>query len=278
MNLAATPTNSERRAACPLCGGQVHPIASRCKHCRGDLIAARAPRTSSMPLRSLPALTATANAVTLPSPSHEFVSDVAVGSEVNVPWWKRWTMVVTAIAAAAIIFAMVMLLWPKKTSEASHAIPPEAPSKMDTNPLPETPPAITPGGKDPWSGNGSVTPPPSSPPSPDGDDIPLKTFPDDPVTAPKSDDRAKFLTALGTAACEKFSTCTDVDPSLVSGVCEGMIDMFKKNDQSTCSVNQAKASKCLRDIQKLDCKGGQSMADAMLLLNDLQSCVEALRC
>src|SRR5262245_50659183 len=30
------------RAECPLCHGDVHPIAGRCRHCRADLVAARA--------------------------------------------------------------------------------------------------------------------------------------------------------------------------------------------------------------------------------------------
>ncbi|MBZ0235260.1 MAG: prepilin peptidase, partial [Deltaproteobacteria bacterium] len=33
----ATPAAVEPRTACPACGGQIHPIAGRCKHCKADL-------------------------------------------------------------------------------------------------------------------------------------------------------------------------------------------------------------------------------------------------
>src|SRR5690242_18239476 len=51
----------EPRMACPACGGQVHPIAGRCKHCRADLnrlragggAAARAPAVAKPALVAL---------------------------------------------------------------------------------------------------------------------------------------------------------------------------------------------------------------------------------
>lgn len=41
---ARAPRPADARIPCPLCGGLIHPIAGRCKHCKGDLGALRAAR------------------------------------------------------------------------------------------------------------------------------------------------------------------------------------------------------------------------------------------
>src|SRR5438045_2510286 len=42
------------RVPCPLCGGLIHPIAGKCKHCKADLTAYRsAPPAASAPLPAL---------------------------------------------------------------------------------------------------------------------------------------------------------------------------------------------------------------------------------
>lgn len=48
---------ADARIPCPLCGGLIHPIAGRCKHCKGDLSALRGARPSAA--AALPALHAT---------------------------------------------------------------------------------------------------------------------------------------------------------------------------------------------------------------------------
>ena len=42
MAVAARPGPSDARVPCPLCGGLIHPIAGKCKHCKADLTAHRA--------------------------------------------------------------------------------------------------------------------------------------------------------------------------------------------------------------------------------------------
>ncbi|MBX3161353.1 MAG: hypothetical protein KF773_35650 [Deltaproteobacteria bacterium] len=37
MAAAARPNQADARIPCPLCGGLVHPLAGRCKHCKGEL-------------------------------------------------------------------------------------------------------------------------------------------------------------------------------------------------------------------------------------------------
>jgi hypothetical protein len=48
--MAAPVAMSPGRVPCPLCGGPVHPIAGRCRHCRGDLT--RVARPSMTPASS----------------------------------------------------------------------------------------------------------------------------------------------------------------------------------------------------------------------------------
>lgn len=47
---------SEARVPCPLCGGLIHPIAGKCKHCKADVSAQRSTRPAAM--AALPALAA----------------------------------------------------------------------------------------------------------------------------------------------------------------------------------------------------------------------------
>lgn len=49
---------SEARVPCPLCGGLIHPIAGKCKHCKADVSAQRSTRPAAM--AALPPLAAPA--------------------------------------------------------------------------------------------------------------------------------------------------------------------------------------------------------------------------
>jgi hypothetical protein len=62
MAAVTRPGPGDARAPCPLCGGLIHPIAGRCKHCKGDLRALRSTRPAAA--ASLPALNAA-----LPAPA-----------------------------------------------------------------------------------------------------------------------------------------------------------------------------------------------------------------
>lgn len=60
MAAAARPGPSDARVPCPLCGGLIHPIAGRCKHCKADLTSYHASRPAQPAATSpLPALSAT---------------------------------------------------------------------------------------------------------------------------------------------------------------------------------------------------------------------------
>ena len=51
---ARPPGSNEARVPCPLCGGLIHPIAGKCKHCKADLSSYRAQRPQAA--AQLPAL------------------------------------------------------------------------------------------------------------------------------------------------------------------------------------------------------------------------------
>jgi hypothetical protein len=60
MAAVTRPGPADARVPCPLCGGLIHPIAGRCKHCKGDLRALRSAR---------PAAAATLPALSQPAPA-----------------------------------------------------------------------------------------------------------------------------------------------------------------------------------------------------------------
>lgn len=54
------PGPADARIPCPLCGGLIHPIAGRCKHCKGDVSVTRSSRPAAA--TALPALQASGQA------------------------------------------------------------------------------------------------------------------------------------------------------------------------------------------------------------------------
>jgi hypothetical protein len=38
---AGAPRSLDVRTVCPVCGGSIHPVAGRCKHCKADLVKLR---------------------------------------------------------------------------------------------------------------------------------------------------------------------------------------------------------------------------------------------
>jgi hypothetical protein len=47
------PSPADPRVACPACGGLIHPIAGRCKHCKTDLTAMRGPALAPPPAAAM---------------------------------------------------------------------------------------------------------------------------------------------------------------------------------------------------------------------------------
>src|SRR5688572_1916049 len=196
----AQPGPADARIPCPLCGGLIHPIAGRCKHCKGDISQARSSRPASA---ALPALQPTAAPLAnsyMPAPvqtngahayaikAHPANAHMAVpiamrtdepASQPILPprqtgrmqasgttsssSWKSWPVVVIAIAVVAIITAVILMVWPPggaTKADAKTLAPPPAPERMDTNPLP--PKDNGPQGQaDPWKTNPGAVPDPA---------------------------------------------------------------------------------------------------------------------
>jgi len=76
MAAVTRPGPADARVPCPLCGGLIHPIAGRCKHCKGDLRAMRTARPAAG--ATLPALGSTGAAS--PAPANGNASGLAAAA------------------------------------------------------------------------------------------------------------------------------------------------------------------------------------------------------
>lgn len=200
----------ETYEACPACGGAVHRIAGRCKHCKIDLASWRSSRLPGA--TGLGAGTAPARADGTPHPSaaagpaaanhglvkpQAWVAPPAI-SPAPSSWHRRWPMVAIGIAIIAIAASLFLLLRDRDkpaarssaTSRSAGHVP-EAPT--DRFGMPNTMPA--PGGpsaRDPWQTPPSPGGVPGQAPA-DPDDY----FDDDPFGDPDGlNDLLKDLDAL----------------------------------------------------------------------------------
>lgn len=161
----AQPSVADVRVSCPACGGPVHPIAGRCKHCRTDLVAARGGATGAQgTMIQIGQLGARGKVVAPPSPSSSSASaplvtpaksgglplasaaPSAVGPLTPVATRprsglaRRWPLVVAAVAAIAIVASIVVLVLggDSKPTRKRRPLGP-APDRMQTDQLPTDP-------------------------------------------------------------------------------------------------------------------------------------------
>lgn len=173
MAAAVRPDPSDARVPCPLCGGLIHPIAGKCKHCKADLTAYHAARPSAnAPLPALspaPGTNGHANervnervnahtahapaALVVPMPvaaTHDASqrvlpprpSDQGYAAKPTASGWRSWPMLVIFLATVAIVIAVVLMVWPagRRALDGKRAItPPPAPERMQTDPEIQTP-------------------------------------------------------------------------------------------------------------------------------------------
>jgi hypothetical protein len=147
------PSAGDARVPCPLCGGLIHPIAGKCKHCKAELAAYRAVRpAANAPLpplhhavptagNGLPASAPIAHAVAMPLAAQTVLPPRPAPRAHTAsprPVWRSWPVVVIVLAMMAIVAAVVLMVWPTaRPHDGKHVLqPPPAPERMDT----QTPP------------------------------------------------------------------------------------------------------------------------------------------
>ena len=287
----------EARVACPMCGGLIHPVAGRCKHCKEDLSAMRAGRPPAQaPLPALNqvnhqhnnhvAMAAPVYAVPIAMPregSQPILPPRPTARSAAVPppgsALRSWPVVVIGLATVAIIAAVAIMIWPPAKPghdvHEQHGIqPPPAPEHMDSDPLPP---------QDPWAGHTQADPPKARhtpdplPSKPDDTQLlPPDTFAGGTVGgitggggklfgggAPGTD----MMLAIMNHACTRLKTCPDADEST-----KDMCDMFSQY-QAMMKVPDCDAAKqCLDQIDKLDCT---QAATPTSLLSTIPACLKA---
>lgn len=300
---ASSASSLEARLPCPYCGGLVHPIAGRCKHCKQDLVSQRS--RSGQAGAPLPALAplpgAAARVVALPAVAAMAEAERSRGL------LRSWTFWVIVLALGAMLAALVLLLWPQHAPGARRGKAPIERDRMDTEALPERGGSS---GGDPWSspspgaGPSSRAPTPDrgvSPPSVD-DPTPLDPVPpdplDDPPTAgadPSADPLADLdadpdpdLGAPGTAPgpatperlfysqlvrrlCRRMSSCGQVDPT-IAVLCTALPNNLPPMPMPC--FEPAAAAACLRAVDHVPCSGQASAS----LFRDLPACLALFRC
>jgi hypothetical protein len=294
---AKAPGPADARIPCPLCGGLIHPIAGRCKHCKGDVGSTRSSKPAQVALPALhggasnghsnghavkqhPANAHMPLPLAVRSPADEASQVIlpprqtgrmaATGTASSQASWKSWPVVVIGIAVLAIIAAVILMVWPHNDStkaDAKTLAPPPAPERMDTNPLPPQ------GSIDPWK-NTPSPPAQPSPPSADPDPDPPNLA--DPFRDPgpnSADKMAAMMGAVMKHACDRLQQCPNASASDVQTLCALGQMTAPASPAPTCSA----ARRCLAAVDALPCDDIDQTA-AMKLMTSAQDCLEAISC
>jgi hypothetical protein len=298
---AARPGPSDARVPCPLCGGLIHPIAGKCKHCKADLTAYRAARPAANaalpPLTQAPAPPVNGQATYAPvAHAVPFLHEVSqpvlpprpTGRVPTAPSgsWRSWPVVVIVVAMMAILAAVVLMVWPAhRDRDGKRLLPPPAPERMDTQtpPVtpqikPSTPPAAQAAPQNPWSpqpgdpahhpGAAQVDPPDPS----DPDDDPGSA--DDMFDALGSgrlrlNSTGQIALAMTAHLCQKIARCSNDQATQTT--CDSLLRTPARPPASCPAFGR-----CLRQIDMLDCMP-DLMRTGMQLLR-LGDCADAMRC
>jgi hypothetical protein len=286
----------EPRMACPACGGQVHPIAGRCKHCKADLnrlrasggAAARAPlakpalvalgggngnghghgATNGAGTHAAPVAVAPLIATTAPDGADAIAAP-------RSGWSSKWPLVVAFIAVVAIIASVALLLFGgdhKKRDRGVHRTDGPAPELTPTDPLA---PHATPSAPMPPSGGAAPAIP--APSNPDPGPGALAPTPPPSTRGGRGPQTASdfFATAVD-VACRRMTTCSS-DPQIAQYCTQArtmlpqvgsmMNDMCKDYDASA-------AGGCLDAVSRFPCPSGgmdpTEMSNTLMGLSDCQ--------
>lgn len=285
---------------CPACGGAIHPIAGRCKHCKADLVAhreaeARARRAAQQAMRetnrsAAPPPPAKPNG-RAPSPAPANGSGPArapaaqrrpqtpppsleqqvVYAEQSA-WSRRWPLLVSAVALVAILVSLFFLLRSSNgeaeplghetSSNAPHIVPDQMPSPNMPQPqMPNIPdPDFAPQPLDPGGGS-----------------APRAWH-----TAP---DPGMFSVALVESVCAKLDSCGISDDfssvlckEMAKGASNPMLDAKVKSGE--CTYDRAAATACLQAVSNMSCdmKDANDVAGWLSQASGMVDCAGAFTC
>jgi hypothetical protein len=291
MAAAARPGTSEARVPCPRCGGLVHPVAGRCKHCKEDLTTLRAGRPqAATPLPALlgatpvPALIAAREESQPILPPRESAHGMPAQGTHSA--WRRWPIVVIVLAGLAIVGAVVVMFWLPPSSGGSadsHGLkPPPAPERMELNPIP--PPNSDPQPADPWGAPGA---PQQAPRAPHAQRAPIAPDPLDPDPFANNNidpfggaplgtgGNLDFVATFGRHLCDRLTQCGNSSDEVAS-YCNLMKAMPSPGAAPTC----ASAKKCLDHVDTMSCTlQGDDPAALSALVTQIPDCLDAItRC
>lgn len=261
MAAVRPPHASEGRVPCPACGGLIHPVAGRCKHCKQDVAALRAgaprpelpilvPRTPARPEAGAP-----------PEPS----------------LWRHWPVAVMVLAVVAILLALAVLEWPQHEAATRKQPPQAAAERMNTDPLPppaqqpQPAPPQPPSASDPWGPNGAAPAPDDPDPAPDPGGLSQLG----PLALPSS---GSFMIVMAEHLCDRFHQCGSSN-DFIDMYCTGVRTMQQQGapaPRPTCP----EAQRCLSTIDRMSCTARTDDAAALSqLLMQFPDCLDAMtRC
>lgn len=314
MAAPRSPRVGDARVLCPLCGGLIHPVAGRCKHCKQDLTTFRAGRPQAAV--QLPALDGSsgnghaAPVASAPVPLPQILAARAADeSQPILPprptaremaaaapqpsAWRRWPVLVMGVAVLAIVAAVIVLLWPPgATSHAGKLPPPPAPERMETDPLP--PPSgnpTAPPATDPWGGPSAPNPPPAQPHAQITPRHTPDPLPDDPDDTDSIDQMGQLgqlgqlgsgLAQGGTATllqmaehlCTRLNQCGTTSSSMQM-YCSAITGIKASLPHvADCDAR----TRCLQKIDELSCSTQADDATALMtFMTQFSECMEAMR-
>jgi len=282
MAVARSSGQGDVRVPCPLCGGLLHPIAGRCKHCKADLSTYRGSRPqANAPLPALangspplamppiarpavpmPVADRESQPVLPPRPTGRSMAVQPSGGVL-----RHWPVAVIVLAVIAIAAAVILMVWPKHDDDPGKTgmLPPPAPEHMNTSPLaPSDPPPSPP--------HAQINPPPQNPPPVDPQTPPVD--PDDFGGAPNGQmpslppgDNSFGMTVLK-HACARLLACPG--GSMLRQSC----DMVHDLPDVPMPTNCPSAKQCVEAIDHLSCTDNLDFTNAM----SLPVCLQALQC
>jgi hypothetical protein len=314
---AKAPGPADARIPCPLCGGLIHPIAGRCKHCKEDVSATRSSRPAAAPLPALqggaqPALysygaghtnghgnghvrakTHPANAhmavpIAMRTPLEDASQPIlpprqtsrmqASGTTAPPASWKSWPVVVIGIAVVAIIVAVILMVWPPGGATKADAKTLAPPPAPERMDTNPTPATPPPSSADdPWKANPGAAPDPA-PSQPHAQ----PTVPDiDDIQPPNLSDPFRGggnSNMLGMTSAILKRACDRL------ATCPTADDTMKTFCEAgrlalpnTPPPSCSAAQRCLAQVDALPCDDLDA-ATAMGMMQGVQDCIEAMRC